>query len=47
MIEFAGLSAKMYLFTVEGDEKSASRANGISTILTKTLTIDGYNDALF
>lgn len=47
MIEFAGLRAKMYSFVVEGDEKSHSRAKGISTTVTKSLTIEDYKDVLF
>lgn len=47
MTEFAGLRAKMYSFTVEGDDENHSRAKGVSTQVTKFLSIDDYKTTLF
>ena len=45
--EFIGLKAKMYSYTVDGDNSIYSKAKGTKKLLTKKMHIDYYKDVLF
>lgn len=45
--EFIGLRAKLYTYSVEGEEKSHNKCKGVKTCEAKRLKIDDYRDVLY
>ena len=45
--EFIGLRAKLYAFTIEGDEKSHNKCKGVKKNVVSKLMMDDYRNTLY